>query len=249
VVAGIVAAVPAGCCCPARQRNRLRWSNFCYCRLCLRTDLSGQIETFAAATLCCLPVAPTHRETALVRCPEAPCSGPGRSGGQQSAPAGAVTSHRYAPRAVALRRSSAPDRRSSLLAAPRLGWWPRCLRVSASQVRRRCHSGRHGRRRVAGRSLSALISLRNGRRGERDVALHRAARCSAAVCLLLADCSPVALCHPQVGHHGGCSEDRRHRVCSHVPSTQIGGHARDLGASVALVCTRWVPVLGPAAHA
>jgi hypothetical protein len=41
------------------------------------------------------------------------------------------------------------------------------------------------------------------------VALRRAARCSTAVCLLLADCSPVALCHPQVGHHGGCSEDRR----------------------------------------
>ena len=66
-------------------------------------------------------------------------------------------------------------------------------------MRRRCHSGRHGRRRVAGRSLSALISLRNGWRGERDVALRRAARCSAAVCLLLADCSPVVLCHPQVG--------------------------------------------------
>jgi hypothetical protein len=157
---------------------------------------------------------------------------------------------RFTPRAVALRRSSAPDRRSSLLAAPRLGCRPRCLRVSASQVRRRCHSGRHGWRRVAGHSLSVLISLRNGRRGERDVALRRAARCSAAVCLLLADCSPVALCHPQVGHHGGCSsEDRRHRVCSHVPSTQTGGYARDLGASVAPVCTWWVPVIGPDAHA
>ena len=66
-------------------------------------------------------------------------------------------------------------------------------------MRRRCHSGRHGRRRVAGHSLSVLISLRNGRRGERDVALRRAARCSTAVCLLLADCSPVALCHPQAG--------------------------------------------------
>ena len=31
------------------------------------------------------------------------------------------------------------------------------------------------------------------------MALRRAARCSTAVCLLLADCSPVALCHPQVG--------------------------------------------------
>ena len=49
--------------------------------------------------------------------------------------------------------------------------------------------------------------------------------------------------------HGGCSEDRRHRVCSHVPSTQTGGYARDLGASVAPVCTWWVPVIGPDAHA
>ena len=32
--------------------------------------------------------------------------------------------------------------------------------------------------------------------------------------------------------HGGCSEDRRHRVCYHVPSTQTGGHARDLGAMI-----------------
>jgi hypothetical protein len=55
------------------------------------TDLSGQSETFGRSLACSLPVAPTHRETALVRCPEAPRSGPGRSGGQQSALAGAVT--------------------------------------------------------------------------------------------------------------------------------------------------------------
>jgi hypothetical protein len=67
---------------------------------------------------------------------------------------------------------------------------------------------------------SGAVLLRAGRNEgryctyERDVALRRVARCSAAVCLLLANCSPVALCHPQVGHHGGCSEDRRHRVCS-----------------------------------
>ena len=131
----------------------------------------------------------------------------------------------------------------------RLGWRPRCLPVSAPQVRRRCHSGRHGRRRVAGCSLSALISLRNGWRGERDVALHRAARCSAAVCLLLADCSPVVLCHPQVG---------RPRRLQRGSETQgllprsFGSDRRatpDLGASVVPVYTRWVPVLGRAAHA
>ena len=213
------------------------------------TDLSGQSETFGRGPRCSLPVAPTHRETALVQRPDAPRSAPGRSGGQQSAPAGAVTSHRYAPRAVALRRSSAPDRRSSLLAAPRLGWRPRCLRVSASQVRRRCHSGRHGRRRVAGRSLSALISLRNGWRGEHDVALRRAARCSAAVCLLLADCSPVALCHPQVSRP---RRPQRGLETQGLLPRSFGSDRRatpDLGASVVPVCTRWVPVLGPAAHA
>ena len=44
-----------------------------------------------ASPSCSLPVAPTHRETALVRCPDPPRSGPSRSGGQQSAPVGAVT--------------------------------------------------------------------------------------------------------------------------------------------------------------
>ena len=206
-------------------------------------------ETFAAATRCCDVRADSRCRTALVRCLDPLRSGPGRSSGQQTGLVGAVTLQRYAPRAVALRRSSAPDRRSSLLAAPRLGWWPRCLPVSAPQVRRRCHSGRHGRRRVAGRSLSALISLRNGWRGERDVALRRAARCSAAVCLLLADCSPVVLCHPQVG---------RPRRLQRGSETQglllrsFGSDRRatpDLGASVVPVCTRWVPVLGRAAHA
>ena len=213
------------------------------------TDLLGQSQTFAAAALCCDVRADPRCQSALVRCPDPLRSGPGRSGGQQLGPVDAVTPHRYAPRAVALRRSSAPDQRSSLLAAPRLGWWPRCLPVSAPQVRRRCHSGRHGRRRVAGRSLSALISLRNGWRGERDVALRRAARCSAAVCLLLADCSPVVLCHPQVG---------RPRRLQRGSETQgllprsFGSDRRatpDLGASVVPVCTRWVPVLGRAAHA
>ena len=156
---------------------------------------------------------------------------------------------RFAARAVALRRSSAPG--PALLAprcsAPRLVAALR-LPVSAPQVRRRCHSGRHGRRRVAGRSLSALISLRNGWRGERDVALRQAARCSAAVCLLLADCSPVALCHPQVG---------RPRRLQRGSETQgllprsFGSDRRatpDLGASVLPVCTWWVPMLGRAAH-
>ena len=156
---------------------------------------------------------------------------------------------RFAARAVALRRSSAPDRRSSLLAAPRLGWPPRCLPVSASQVHRRCHSGRHGRRRVAGHSLSALISLRNGWRGEHDVALRRAARCSAAVCLLLADCSPVALCHPQVSRP---RRPQRGLETQGLLPRSFGSDRRatpDLGASVVLVCTWWVPVLGHAAHA
>ena len=155
---------------------------------------------------------------------------------------------RFAARAVALRRSSAPDRRSSLLAAPRLGWRPRCLRVSASQVRRRCHSGRHGRRRVAGHSLSALISLRNCRRGERDVALRRAARCSAAVCLLLADCSPVALCHPQVSRP---RRPQRGLETQGLLPRSFGSDRRatPVYTSVVLVCTRWVLVLGPAAHA
>jgi len=139
------------------------------------TDLSGKSETFAAATRCCDVRADSRCRTALVRCLEPVRSGPGQSSGQQTGLVGAVTLKRYAPRAVALRRSSAPDRRSSLLAAPRLGWWARCLPVSAPQVRRRCHSGRHGRRRVAGRSLSALISLRNGQRGTPP---GRAAHCS-----------------------------------------------------------------------
>ena len=209
----------------------------------------GQSQTFAAATRCCDVRADSRCRTALVRCLDPLRSGPGRASGQQTGLVGAVTLQRYAPRAVALRRSSAPDRRSSLLAAPRLGWRPRCLPVSAPQVRRRCHSGRHGRRRVAGRSLSALISLRNGWRGESDVALRRAARCSAAVCLLLADCSPVVLCHPQVG---------RPRRLQRGSETQglllrsFGSDRRatpDLGASVVPVYTRWVPVLGRAAHA
>ena len=79
------------------------------------------------------------------------------------------------------RSSTAPEQRTgprctSLLAAPRLGLGqrPRCLSVSAPQVRRTGRPGRHGRCRVAGHSLSALTSLRNGRRGERDVALHHA---------------------------------------------------------------------------
>ena len=156
---------------------------------------------------------------------------------------------RFAARAVALRRSSAPDRRSSLLAAPRLGWWARCLPVSAPQVRRRCHSGRHGRRRVAGRSLSALISLRNGWRGERDVALRRAGL-PAAVCLLQAVCcSPVTLCQPHVRR----TRSLQRGAEAECPCLRPFGSDRlatpDLGASVVPVCTWWVPVLGPAAHA
>ena len=80
------------------------------------------------------------------------------------------------------RSSTAPEQRTgprctSLLAAPRLGLGqrPRCLSVSAPQVRRTGRPGRHGRRRVAGRSLSALTSLRNGRRGAPP---GRAAHCS-----------------------------------------------------------------------
>ena len=90
-------------------------------------------------------------------------------------------------------------------------------------MRRRCHSGRHGRRRVAGCSLSALISLRNGWRGERDVALHRAARWPpllSVCCWLTAHQSCCAT--RRSAAHGGCSEDRRHRVCSYVPSAQTG---------------------------
>jgi hypothetical protein len=82
------------------------------------------------------------------------------------------------------RSSTAPEQRTgprctSLLAAPRLGLGqrPRCLSVSAPQVRRTGRPGRHGRRRVAGRSLSALTSLRNGRRGAPP---GRAAHCSGA---------------------------------------------------------------------
>ena len=141
------------------------------------------------------------------------------------------------------------DSSLSLLAAPRLGRRPRHLSVSAPHARRRCHPGRHGRRRVAGPSLYALISLRNGWRGERDVALHRAGL-PAAVCLLQAVCcSPVTLCQPHVRR----TRSLQRGAEAECPCLRLFGSDRratpDLGASVVPVCTWWVPVLGAAAHA
>ena len=98
-------------------------------------------------------------------------------------------------------------------------------------------------------TLCPPISLQNGGRGECDVALCGAARCSAAVCLLLADCSPVALCHPQVSRP---RRPQRGLETQGLLPRSFGSDRRatpDLGALVVLVCTQWVPVLGHAAHA
>jgi hypothetical protein len=110
-----------------------------------------------------------HRQVrAAVSDPDCSWPAPGRPSGSGSA--GAMSRVGGALREQRTSRRGGPE---SVLVC--LAGGPRCLPVSA-QVRHRCHSGRHGRRRVAGRSLSALISLRNGRLGERDVALRRAAR-------------------------------------------------------------------------
>jgi hypothetical protein len=86
------------------------------------------------------------------------------------------------------------------------------------------------------------------------VALRRAARCSTAVCLLLADCSPVALCHPQAGRPRrlqrgseaqgllprSVNSDRRPR-----PRSRRAGRAgvHEVGAGVRSCCSRLTRVV------
>ena len=109
--------------------------------------------------------------------------------------------------------------------APRLCRWARCLSV-APQVRRSCRPGRHGLRAAAGHALSP-ISLRNGQRGERDVALCRAVPaapllsvCLSAVCLSAVCVPPACWLTAQQSRcathrsaaHEGCNKNRTQRA-------------------------------------